>query len=88
MLSTDPRHKAPRKKSARAAEEEKESLKSASGRHRGEEKKARKAPEPEIDDYDSSYDDYDETAPRFRAMRIVMGVLSLIGLHSLFTEDL
>ena len=79
MLSTDPRHKALRKKSARAAEEEKESLKSASGRRRGEEKKARKAPEPEIDDYDSSYDDYDETAPRFRAMRIVMGVLSLIG---------
>ena len=35
MLSTDPRHKAPRKKSARAAEEEKESLKSASGRRRG-----------------------------------------------------
>ena len=79
MLSTDPRHKAPRKKSAKERTEEKESLKAASGKRRGEEKKGRKVPAAEVDDYEDSYDDYDETAPRFRAMRIIMGVLSLLG---------
>lgn len=33
-------------------------------------------PEPEIDDYE---DDYYESVPRFRAVRIILGIISLAG---------
>ena len=37
-------------------------------------KASRKMPEPEIDDYE---DDYYESVPRFRAVRIILGIISL-----------
>ena len=39
-------------------------------------KASRKMPEPEIDDYE---DDYYESVPRFRAVRIILGIISLAG---------
>ena len=39
-------------------------------------KASRKMPEPEIDDYE---DDYYESVPRFRAERIILGIISLAG---------
>lgn len=39
-------------------------------------KASRRVPEPEIDDYE---DDYYEDVPRFRAMRIILGIISLAG---------
>ena len=80
MLSTDPKHKAVRKKAADDKDDEKETLKASSGKRCDDVKAARKAPEPEFDDsYDDDDFDYDDVVPRFRAMRIVMGVLSLLG---------
>ena len=64
MLSTDPKHKAVRKKAADDKDDEKETLKASSGKRRDDVKAARKAPEPEFDDsYDDDdfdYDDFDE----------------------------
>ena len=37
-----------------------------------------KPAEPEFDDYDDD-DDYYESAPRFRAMRVILGIISLLG---------
>ncbi len=80
MLSTDPKHKTSRKKAAEDKEDEKEAVKTSSGKHRDEVKTARKTPEPVSDDsYDDDDFDYDDVVPRFRAMRIIMGVLSLLG---------
>ena len=39
-------------------------------------KASRKMPEPEIDEYE---DDYYDSVPRFRAMRIILGIVSLCG---------
>lgn len=79
MLSTDPRHKAVRKKSPEEVSEEKENEKAVSGRKKAAEKAVRKVPEPEIDDYEDDYDDYEDTEPRFRAARILLGIVSLLG---------
>lgn len=75
MLSTDPKHKTVRKKSAQERSEDREAARAVSARSRNEIKASRRAPEPE----DDIYDDYEESYPRFRAARIVMGVLSLLG---------
>ena len=37
-----------------------------------------KPAEPEFDDYDDG-DDYYESTPRFRAMRVILGIISLLG---------
>lgn len=55
--------------SSKAADSKKTAVKAA--------KKAKPEPEPEVDNYDD--DDYYEDAPRFRAMRVVLALLSLAG---------
>lgn len=75
MVSTDPRSKSSEKKAKEEPSDEKEEVKAASVKHSENEKTAAKAPEPEIEDSA----DYAEGAPRFRAFRIVLGVISLVG---------
>ena len=85
MLATDPDRKPVRKKKSSSSEKTKETSessalkKSESSRHKEDINTSKKKPEPEIDEYDDYEDDYDDYAPRFKAVRIILGILSLLG---------
>ena len=78
MLATGAIGKPVKKKKVQPAEEEPVSGTSASPAARKKTAKpAAKPVEPEYDDYDD--DDYYESSPRFRAMRVILGIISLAG---------
>ena len=82
MLATGTIGKPIKKK--RALAEEDERLTADSPAVPADRKRAAKAvskpAEPEYDDYeDDAYDDDYESAPRFRAMRVILGIISLLG---------
>lgn len=79
MLATGTIGKPIKKKKSQEAEESRATAKSSSAsadKKNTASKPSTKKPEPEIDDYD---DDYYEDSPRFQAMRVILGILSLIG---------
>lgn len=78
MLATGAIGKPVKKKKVQPAEEEPVSGTSASPAARKKTAKpAAKPVEPEYDDYDD--DDYYESSPRFRAIRVILGIISLAG---------
>ena len=78
MLATGAIGKPVKKKKVQPAEEEPVSGTSASPAARKKTAKpAAKPIEPEYDDYDD--DDYYESSPRFRAIRVILGIISLAG---------
>ena len=76
MLATDPNRKPVKKKKKAAEETEDVSVKETPKKKKSETRPIQREPEPEYDDEDDYYDD-DE--PRFRPMRVILGILSLAG---------
>ena len=77
MLATDPERKPVKKKKTDTEASRQKPISKV------EEDTSRKKPKTKVEDYDdyddADYDDYDNAEPRFRAFRIVLGILSLAG---------
>lgn len=82
MLATGTIGKPVKKKKSQEAEEPRTTSKTSSAaadRKNTVVKASAKKPKPEINDYDDYDDDYYEDTPRFRAMRVILGIISLAG---------